>query len=79
MELCRSWSIVQQYGAQLHVEKMLIHTLNYLVELSGVLFSLAGGVSECNLSHRRSEAVLCMIFKIKGTVPAENIFFYYTF
>ena len=27
---------------------------------------LAGGVSECNLAHRRSVAVLCMLFKIKS-------------
>ena len=28
--------------------------------------SLAGGVLECNLAHRRSVAVLCMLFKIKS-------------
>ena len=27
---------------------------------------LAGGVLECNLSHRRSVAELCMLFKIKS-------------
>ena len=27
---------------------------------------LATGVSECNLTHRRSVAVLCMLFKIKS-------------
>ena len=27
---------------------------------------LAGGVLECNLAHRRSVAVLCMLFKIKS-------------
>ena len=28
--------------------------------------SLAGGVLECNLAHRRSVAMLCMLFKIKS-------------
>ena len=27
---------------------------------------LAGGVSECNLAHRRSVAELCMLFKIRS-------------
>ena len=29
-------------------------------------FFLAGGVLECNLAHRRSVAVLCMLLKIKS-------------
>ena len=36
------------------------------MQLSGVMFFLAGGVLECNLTHRRSVAVLCMLFKIKS-------------
>ena len=31
-----------------------------------VVASLAGGVSECYLAHRRSVAMLCMLFKIKS-------------
>ena len=33
--------------------------------VSGAVF-LAGGVLECNLAHRRSVAVLCMLFKVKS-------------
>ena len=32
--------------------------------VSGPRF-LAGGVSECDISHRRSVAVLCMLYKIR--------------
>ena len=57
----RFWSIAQQCGALLPT-----HTLNYWIELLGVLFFLAGGVLECNLAHRRSVTELCMLFKIKS-------------
>ena len=33
--------------------------------VSGACF-LAGGVLNCDLSHRRSVAVLCMLYKIRG-------------
>ena len=35
-------------------------------EVSGASF-LTGGVFECDLAHRRSVAVLCMLYKIKCT------------
>ena len=56
---CRFWSIVLQSGARLP-----IHTLNYWTEQSLCRF-LAGGVFECNITHRRSVAVLCMLYKIR--------------
>ena len=31
-----------------------------------MLVFLAGGVLECNLAHRRSVSVLCMLFMIKS-------------
>ena len=31
-----------------------------------MVFFLAGGALECNLAHRRSVAVLCMLFEIKN-------------
>ena len=64
---CRSKSIVQYYGAQLP-----IHTLNYWTELSGVLFFLVIGVLVCSFAHRRSVAVLCMLFKIKPMLPLNG-------
>ena len=42
----------------------MIHTFNYLTELSGMMFHLAGVVLKCNLAHRRAVAVLCKLFKI---------------
>ena len=42
---------------------------SYLKLLDRVVRSasfLAGGVLECNFAHRRSVAVLCMLFKIKS-------------
>ena len=54
---CHFWSIVLQSGARLP-----IHTLHYWTEQS-VVPVLAGGVFECDISHRRSVAVLCMLYK----------------
>ena len=58
---CQFWSIVLQSGARLP-----IHTLNYWTvrAVSGARF-LTGGVFECDISHRRSVAVLCMLYKIR--------------
>ena len=54
------WSIVLQSGARLP-----IHTLNYRTEhVSGAQF-LTGGVFELDISHRRSVAVLCMLYEIR--------------
>ena len=50
---CPFWSTVLQCGTRLP-----IHTV------SGARF-LTGGVFECDISHRRSVAVLCMLYKIR--------------
>ena len=56
-------NVVLQCGARLP-----IHTLNYLTSgawpVSGARF-LTWGVFECDIPHRRSVAVLCMIYKIR--------------
>ena len=57
---CQCWSIVLQSGARLP-----IHTLKYWTEQSVVPGFLTGGVFECDISHRRSVAVLCMLYKIR--------------
>ena len=54
------WSIVLQSAARLP-----IHTLNYWTEQLVVPGFLTGGVFECDISHRRSVAVLCMLYKIR--------------
>ena len=59
--------------------RLPIHTLNYSL-VSGACF-LAGGVLNCNLSHCRSVAVLCMLYKIRcnpihplcGTLPVPYV------
>ena len=56
---CQFWSIVLQSGARLP-----IHTLNHWKTVSGARF-LTGVVFECDISHRRSVAVLCMPYKIR--------------
>ena len=56
---CQFWNTVLQCGVRLP-----IHTLNYLDRVvSGACF-IAGSVLNCDLSHRRSVAVLCMLYKI---------------
>ena len=57
---CPFWSIVLPFGALLP-----IHTLDYWTELSVVPVFLAWSVFECDLAHRRSVAVLCMLYKIR--------------
>ena len=58
---CPFWSTVLQCGARLP-----IHTLHALLdsEVSGTRF-LTGGVLECDIAHRRSVAVQCMLYKIR--------------
>ena len=57
---CQFWSTVLQSGAQLP-----IHTLKLLDRaVSGAQF-LPVGVFECDIAHRRSVAVLCMLYKIR--------------
>ena len=51
---CQFWTTVLQSGARLP-----IHTLNYWTVQSVVL----GCVFECDIAHRRSVAVLCMLYK----------------
>ena len=57
---CQFWNIVLQSGARLP-----IHTLNYWTEQSVVRF-LTGGVFECDISHRPSVGVLCMLYMIRS-------------
>ena len=57
---CPFWSTVLQCGARLP-----IHTFKLLDRVvSGACF-LAGGLLQCDLAHRRSVAVLCMLYKIR--------------
>ena len=56
---CRFWSTVPPFGARLP-----IHTLDYWTAQSVVQF-LTGGVFECDLAHRRSVAVICMLYKLR--------------
>ena len=53
------WSTVLPFGALLQ-----IHTLDYWTELS-VVPVFNWGAFEYDLAHRRSEAVLCMLYKIR--------------
>ena len=55
------WSTVPPFGVRL-----LVHTLDYWIVrvVSGASF-LTGGVFECDLTHRRSVAVLCMLHKLR--------------
>ena len=57
---CQFWSTVLQSGAQLP-----IHTLNYWTVQSVLPQFLTGGVFECDIVHRRSVAVLCILYKIR--------------
>ena len=71
---CPFWSTVLPFDARLP-----IHTLDYRV-VSGTSF-LTWGVFECDLAHRRSVAVLCMLYKIRcnpmhplyGTLPVPYV------
>ena len=56
---CQFWSTVLQSGARLP-----IHTLNYWT-VQSVVPGFYGGVFECDIAHRRSVAVLCMLYKMK--------------
>ena len=57
---CPFWSTVLQVGA-----RVPIHTFKLLdCAVSGAPF-LTGGVFECDIAHRRSLAVLCMLYKIR--------------
>ena len=59
---CQFWSIVLQSGARL-----LKHSTHHKIldrAVSGARF-LTGSVFECDFSHRRSVAVLCMLYKIR--------------
>ena len=72
---CQFWSIVLQSGARLHI---LLKLLDRAV--SGARF-LTGGVIECDISHRRSVAVVCMLYKIRcnsvhplnGALPRPHV------
>ena len=57
---CQFWNTVLQCGVRLPIQNLKL--LDRVV--SGACF-LAGGVLNCNLSHRRSVAVLCMLYNIR--------------
>ena len=56
---CQFWSNVLQSGARLPIHLKLLDRA-----VSGARF-LTGGVFECDIAHRRSVAVLCMLYKIR--------------
>ena len=58
---CQFWSTVLQSGARLPIHT-LIKQLDRAV--NGAQF-LTWGVFECDIAHRRSVAVLCMLYKIR--------------
>ena len=66
---CQFWSTVLESGARPPIHTLNycigvpIHTLNYRAT-NGARF-LTGGVFECDIAHRRSVAVLCMIYKTR--------------
>ena len=62
---CQFWSTVLQCGARL-LCSVVLGTHHKLLDraVSGALF-LTGGVFECDIAHRRSVAVLCMLYKIR--------------
>ena len=57
---CQFWSTVLQCGARLQ-----IHSWNCWTVLSVVPVFLTRSVFECDLVHRRSAAVLCMLYEIR--------------
>ena len=57
---CQFWHTVLQFGVRLPITHLKL--LDRVV--SSACFS-AGGVLNCDLSHRRSVAVLCMLYKIR--------------
>ena len=74
---CPIWSTVLKCGTRLPI-RTLIKLLDSVV--SGAR-CLAGGVSECEIAHRRSVAVLCMLYKIRynrvhplhGALPVPHV------
>ena len=59
---CPFWSTVLQCGARLPIYTTRAPLVDPAV--SGARFR-TGGVFECNIAHRRSVAVLCMLHKIR--------------
>ena len=57
---CQFCRTVLPFGALLP-----IHTLDYWTEWSVVPIFLTGGVFDCDLAHRRSVTVLCMLYRIR--------------
>ena len=73
---CQFWNTLLQCDVRLP-----IHTLNYWTSVVSGACLLAGGVLNCNLSHRQSVAVLCMLYNIRcdpmhplcGSVPVPHV------
>ena len=59
------WSTILRCGTRLQ-----IHTLNYWIVKSVVLF-LTGGVFEYDIAHCRSAAELCMLYPLYGAIPGS--------
>ena len=57
---CQFWNTVLQCGVRLNSTAYAVVDRVF----SGACF-IAGGVLNCDLSHRRSVAVLCMLYKIR--------------
>ena len=57
---CRIWNIVLQFCARLPINA-IIKVLGRAV--SGARF-LNGGELECDITHHRSVAIICMLYKI---------------
>ena len=60
---CQFWNTVLQCGVRLPIHTLI--KLLYRVVSGPCFLFLAGGVLNCNLSHRRSVAMLCMLYKIR--------------
>ena len=53
--------------------RLPIHTLKYMDRaVSGARF-LTGGVFECDIAHRRSVPILCMLYIIRSGVPVHPL------
>ena len=79
---CPVWSTVLQCGARLPIRETYwtVH-LNLLDRVVSGTCCLTGGLFECDIAHRRSVTVLCMLYKIMcnpmhdpyGALPAPYV------
>ena len=72
---CQFWSTVLKSGARLPIHQKLLYRA-----VSGTEF-LTGGVFDCDNAHRRSVAVICMLYKsrcnpinpLNGALPESYV------